>query len=382
MTEEINTGFQEMSEDIFSALMGDTPPENTVNVNTVQNTTKAQPEVKTDTKEPEKKEDEISKTQEEIDADIENASDEDSVKTETNSTSTEDLFKNKALGLIERGIWQEFEGMDDFEWTEENYGKLAEIQAEWKAEEKYNEKVGMVGDIGKTILEHIEAGGNPEEIIELFKVSKKVEGFDTSTNEGREQVLKEYYTKVLNWNESKADKHIKLLIDSGEENFKEESEDAKAAILDGIKDQIEQTKKLEEQRKLDQARQAQAWENNMIKTIKERTDLTEKEKQEVHKSLLVYNQKLPDGRVVNNFMVEFMKMQADPKKYIDLVRFVTNSEKFISTIEKKVETNVSKKTWDLIKGNGALNKTSGGSSHNKTEKIKNDLVIDYKKLLS
>lgn len=379
MAEGLNTEFQEMSEDIFAALMGDTPPETTVNTNTLKGTTKAET---TENKEVEEKEvEQPTKTQEEIDAEINEATDD--VTDDNHSDFVEtDFFKNKALGLIERGIWQEFEEPEGWEWNEENYGKLAEIQAEWKAEEKYEERVGRVGDIGKTILEHIEAGGNPEEIIELFKVSKKVEGYDTSTNEGREQVLKEYYTKVLNWNEAKATKHIKLLVDSGEANFKEESEDAKAAILDGIKNQVEQTKEAEKQKKIDQIRQAQEWENNMSRTIKERTDLTEKEKQDVQKALLVYNQKLPDGRVVNNFTVEFMKIQSDPKKYIDLVRFITNPEKFISKVEKKAEATAAKKTWDLIKGNGALNRNSGSTSHNKNEKPKNDLVIDYKKLLS
>ncbi len=391
MDNEVSVAFETLPDEVFSQLMEDAPPHSTPNAATLPGASKVEPKTepkpdpKTDPKaEPKTDAEPVQKTDAEMAAQLEEAAGGEPAEGEPKAEAGVDesaFFKAKALGLIERGIWQEFEGIEDFEWTEENYGKLVEVQAEWKAEEKYAERVGRIGDTGKTIIDYIETGGDPNEIVNLFKASKRIETFDIKTDQGKESLVREYYTKIIGWSDAKTDKYVKTLVDSGADRLTEEATEAKDLMEKGIQEQIKETQETQKQYKVQQEQQARAWESNITKAIKDRQDLTDKEKRETQEVLLNYNVKLQDGRVVNKFMVEFMKMQADPQKYIDLVRFVTNPDKYKEKVEKKAQVAEAKKNWDFIKGNQSLSRTSG-TSHSKTaDKSKNDLVIDYKKLI-
>src|SRR5690606_24152155 len=98
---------------------------------------------------------------------------------------------------------------------------------------------------------------------------------------------------------------------------------------------------------------------NVQKTVTSRQDISKKEQQEILDSLLRYDKKLPDGRVVNQFTIDFMEVQKDMDSYIDFVRFIKNPKKFKESIETKAEEKANKKNWNLIKGGAALNRASG-----------------------
>lgn len=382
MDNQVDTAFDTLDEATFDALMGDgTSSAPTIPVKPIESSEEvpAKVEVKEDeTTEPEK-------TQEEIDKEIDGASLEGETTNNTISGDSDvdlaEFFKAKAQGLIDRGIWQDFDGIEDFEWNEESYGTLAQQQAEWKAEDLYEERVAKVGDVGKAILEYAEHGGNPSEIIDLFKASRKIEDFDITTDNGKEEVVKEYYTKIVGWSNAKANKYVKSLVDSDDDSLTQEATEAKELMEQGVQEQIKEAQENQKRVQAHKQEQAKAWEQSMTKVIQNRQDLSQKEKRDIHKALLTYDQKLQDGRTVNTFMLEFMKIQQDPQKYIDLVRYVTNPDKYLEKVEKKVETEVAKKNWNLIKGNTSLSKATGTSHSTLKEKPKSDLVIDYKKLI-
>lgn len=389
MDNDVSVAFETLNDDVFNQLMEDAPPQNTPNATQLQGATKpvteaAKPVVEKPVTETPKPEDKpvVEKTQAQLDTEIDGASEEGATTTTTEAGIDEAaFFKAKALGLIERGIWQEFDGMEEFEWNEDNYGKLVEAQAEWKADEKYEERVGRTGDTGKAILEYVENGGNPNDIVDLFKASRRIENYDIKTPTGKESLVREYYTKVVGWTDAKTDKYVKSLVDSGDDRLTEEATEAKELMDKGIQEQIKQTQEAQKHQKAQQEQQAKAWESNITKTIKERQDFTDKEKREIHEALLNYNVKLQDGRIVNKFTVEFMKLQADPQRYLDLVRYVTNPDKYKEKVEKTVKTEEAKKNWEFIKGNASLSRSSSTSHSKLQEKPKNDLVIDYKKLI-
>lgn len=285
-----------------------------------------------------------------------------------------EFFKNKALALIERGVWQEFDGIDDFNWTEESYGELAQQQAIWSAQDYFNEMMDKSGPYGQAIINHVQNGGDPSKIIELFKESKKIESIDRSTDEGKEQVLRMYY-ESLKWSPTKIERMVNSAIDNG--TLDEDSEEAEQAIQETIKKRVE-TEQLKAQEYARQ--QAEAQENfakNITQALREDTSLSDSERREIARSLLVYDQKLGDGRTVNQFAINFAKIQSDPSKHIKLVQFVNDMDKFLEKIGTKEEKKAAKKSWNLIKGNSALGRTTG-SNYTKTSKDKNDLVIDYK----
>lgn len=397
---EVETDFQTISDETFEALMNEAPPaekspeiKGGTRLKEVKEVVEDKVVKKEDPKETDTEKSERLKAEREKQQEKEIAGIDEAVDTETGSgpinlgthdTDPIDLttfFKTKAEGLIERGIWQEFEGQDTFEWNEENYGKLAEVQAEWKAEEKFAERLDKTGDIGKVIIDHIERGGNPDEILDLFKASRRIETFDIKTPVGKENLVREYYSKVIGWPEAKVDKYVKGLIDSGDDKLTEEATDAKTLMDQGIRNQIKATEQATKDAQRQQQLQAQAWESNITKTITDRKDLSDIEKSEIKESILKYNIKLPDGRVVNKYMVKFMEMQADPQHYIDLVRFVMSPDKYKAKVDKEANSEAAKKSWEFIKGNAAAARSTG-TSHIKTEtKGKNDLVIDYRKLI-
>lgn len=385
MNDEVNVAFETLSDATFEALMNDSPPAQATPE--IKGGTKKEDKVEPKQEKPkeEKEEPVVEKSDTQLEAELDAANGINIVTPEgaqsVGGVDEAEFFKAKAQGLIERGIWEEFDEPDGFEWNEENYGKLAETQAEWKAEAKYNERVGKTGDIGKTILEHIDAGGDPSEIIDLFKAVRKIENLDIKTDAGKQHAVTEYYTKLVGWSEAKTAKYVKTLVDSGDDSLTTEATEAKELMERGIQDQIKQTQEQQKQIQAQQVEQAKAWEANITKVIKERADLSDKDRKEVEEAILKYNIKLPDGRVVNKFMVEFMKLQADPQKYIDLVRFVTDPERYKEKVSKVAETKAAKKSWDLIKSNNSLSRNTGTSHSTLQEKPKNDLVIDYRKLL-
>ncbi len=84
------------------------------------------------------------------------------------------ILKNTVNFLIEKGIWQDFDGRDDLELDEETYAELAVKQDEARLTDKFNELVDSTGDYGEAIISHIKNGGNPDEIIDIFKEQKQV----------------------------------------------------------------------------------------------------------------------------------------------------------------------------------------------------------------
>ncbi len=281
------------------------------------------------------------------------------------------------MGLIERGIWQAFEGMDDpdFEWTDEAYGDLATTQAQWKAEEYFTEMLDQTGDYGKVIFNHIKNGGDPKEIIDLFKEAKRVNNLDITEETGQQNIIREYYNKVHNWSDAKITRFINAAIDN--KALKDEATEIKTLLEADIKAEVQAREQQQAAVLKERQEQEKNWATGITTALKAREDLSDKEKRELHANLLTYNQKLPDGRVVNQFTMNFMKLQQDPQKYIELVRFVNDPDKYTKRIEKEKGKEAAKKTWEFVKGNNAV--TKGGGSHAKQEAAPAaDFKIDWK----
>ena len=392
----LESQFDEISDDVFAELL-DTPAQTAGTSDIIggvklddkkdapkDKATKDAPKDDKDKQDDPDKDKPKEKTQEEIDAEVEAASadavpgdDKDKGKKDTkvDALSTADILKAKALGLIERGIWREVENLDTFEWTDENYGELATVQAQWSAEDSFNEMLDQSGDYGKAIFNHIKNGGDPKEIIDLFKEAKRVNNLDITEESGQQNIIREYYSKVLNWPESKITRFITSAIDN--KALKEEATDVKTLLEAEIKAEVQAREQQQAEALKARQEQERNWAGGITTALKSREDLSEKEKRELHQNLLTYNQKLPDGRVVNQFTMDFMKLQQDPQQYIELVRFVKDPAKYTARIEKEKTKEAAKKSWEFIKGNNAV--TKGGGSHSKQEASPaEDFKIDWK----
>jgi hypothetical protein len=392
MENQVEMSFDQFDEKVFDELVNDAPPSTSASANDLVGASQGEEEeedlegeIHEEAPKPEEEEEKPKETkgkktkapkkEEEVEEEITEAAD--TTDTAEVDEITANLLEAKFKGLVERGIWTDVNLPEGFVWTEENYGELAVLQAQWKAEDMFNEMVDQSGDYGKVIFDHIKNGGNPDEIIDLFKQAKKLEVADITSQDGQEAIVREYY-KTLNWSDKKINNFIESAVDR--KTLKDEAEEVKELMEKDIHAQVEETKRQQEEYRKQQETLQKQFANNMKQVVTSRKDISDKEKKELLGSLLEYNQKLPDGRVVNQFTVDFMKLQADPQKYIDLVLFVKNPEKYMQKIAKETETKQTKKTWDLIKGNGSL-KTGTGTSHTQSkEKKQADLKIDWKSL--
>lgn len=399
MENKVISQIETIPDDVFDTMISGAPPNTTVNDTTLVGSTQPEPssEPKDSDKDDKDKKDPVISDQDAEKAlaialgEEDGEEDEDKSKDrpkakpgpkpqpkkeEFNIDYTE-FFKNKAKGLIDSGVWYDLEDgeFDKIEWSEDSYMNLAIQQAEWKAEDTYNEKKERLGPY-KILLEHVENGGNPEDLLAILQEAKRVENIDKSTDEGKLSVLKMYYVDELGWSESKFKKYSNAVIDDG--TIDAELEEVQGYLDKSRAKRIEEERvKQEEYRKEQENRQLQ-FANAMKQTVSSMENVSKKEQNEILNSLLVYNQKLPDGRIVNKFTIDFMQLQADPKKYIDLVRFVSNPSKFIEQVATKASSDTAKKDWKLIKGNGAVKKDYGNSTVSSRGNQEDDLKIDWK----
>jgi hypothetical protein len=325
------------------------------------------------------KEKEVSKEVEIDNAFIEEEFDEikkDSPKRDSDD-SEELFFKAKVEHLIEKGIFFDFEGREDFEYTEENFLKLSELQADWKANEKYNQKVDSLGDY-KVIVEYLEEGGNPDDIIEIFKESKELNQINTTNSQGKIEYLKRYYVDELGWTDNLFQKTVKgwESADMLDEQFEETK-----YLMEGILQKRIEDKKIQQQEYNAQQEQLKRNFQNSIETVLgEEEDLSGQDKKQIREALFNYNVPLGDGRIVNRFTAEFMKIQSNPKEYLDLIKHVLFKEKVEKIKEQKIETKANKKIWDSIKNSSSVKKSSSSVQNfdrNSNSNI-SDLKIKYK----
>jgi len=302
--------------------------------------------------------------------------------TQNQNVDMSEFFKGQYQGLVDRGLWDELdeESLKDFEWNEENYGDLIELQAEWRAESKYKDKIESTGDFGKTVFEFIEKGGNPNEVISLFKDLKEYQEIDTTTTDGKIEKLRKYYVDKLGWTESKFKRNTDTWIDNGE--IDEEVDFVNSKYKDTIDQEIQEQKRQAELVKRQQEEAQLNFANNIQRTIADRKDISKKEANEILNSLLKYDQTLPDGRKVNEFTVAFMRMQSDLNEYVDFVRYVKNPSKFKETIKDKVESDTNKKNWNLIKGGAALKTNTSTKEISRNTQPQGGFKLDYKSILN
>ena len=266
-----------------------------------------------------------------------------------------ETLKNTTKFLIEKGIWKDFDGSEELEFTEEVYAQLAESQAQERVSELFNELLDSTGEYGKAIISHVKNGGNPDEIIDLFKEQKQLEALDTTQEIPQKEIIEKYYSEIIGWKKEKIEKYISNL--EGEDGALEiEAIEIKEKFDDLYKKQIVEIQKQQEKEKIRQENEQKEYVQGLVKEINSFEGFTDKEKKIITDSIIVTNHRLQDGTKVNNFYVKFQELQKDPKKYIELIHFVVDNEGYKEKIKIKEQADVTRKQWNFIKGNSAVSK--------------------------
>jgi hypothetical protein len=288
------------------------------------------------------------------------------------SAQVKNVLTNTTKYLIEKGIWQDFEGSDTLDIDEDTYAELAAKQTEEKVNSLFSELLDSTGDYGKAIISHIKEGGNPDEIIDLFKEQKYTESIDTSTPEGKVNIIGKYYNEVLGWKPERIQKHLQRIIaDDDVESEASEIEEKYNEYYQEQLAEIEGERMLQKQRNLERQKEFVTG----IKSSLDETEYTPREKQLIEQSLL--NIKKTEMGPVTDFNLKFAELQRDPKKLIDLVYYVMDQEGFKKRVNAKAETKVAEKTFSFIKGNGSISKNVTSSMGSNDSKNK----LDFSSLL-
>ncbi len=282
---------------------------------------------------------------------------------QANSPVVVEALTNTVDYLVKQGLWVDFEGREDLKVTPEVYEQLIVAQDKLRLSAQFEELVDRTGTYGKAIIAHIEQGGNPDEIIDIFKEQKALEALPVTTESDKQVVIEKYYKDILGWKDDKIAKHVKRVI--ADDEVETEFKDVKELYDKHFQDQLEAT---DREAKLQQAKATQRQEEfkSSIKTALQKEDtLTPQERKVIEDSILNFKHDIGGGQRVNDFYIKFAEIQKDPAKYIQLVRFVMDPENYAKAIKQQAETKVTKKVFEFIKGNGAVTKTSSATDTNK-----------------
>lgn len=302
------------------------------------------------------------------------------VKVDDNPEQTQQInsiLKNTVEYLIEKGVWQDFEGREELEIDEDTYAELAAKQDEVRIAERFNELVDSTGDYGKAIINHIKSGGNPDEIIDIFKEQKAIEAIDISDEGNQASLVEKYYSEVLGWSKARVDKHInRLKAEDGE--LEEEAKDIQDKYEDHYKQQLADVAKAQEEAQKEAYERQQKYIRTLTDTIENFEGFTDKEKRMVKDSVLKFNKKLDDGTEVNEFYLKFQELQKDPKEYVELIHYVMDKKAYLDKMSKKSDAKAVDKTWKFVKGNAAVTKKAVELPEHQQSKISK---IDFSGLI-
>lgn len=258
-------------------------------------------------------------------------------------------FKTLVDHFVESGKWVDFEGREDIEEiSEEDFYKISEQQDEFRVNTKFNDVLDKTGDYGKAIIEFEKNGGNPAELLSLFREQRNIQNIDLAEQDNQEEVIKAYY-EAQGEDEEWIEDYINSLKDRGEDAFKKDAEKKHSKLLENNKQEVAQ---LQLQQKTFQKEQEEAqkfFQSNTRKAIHSTEDWSNGEKKDLEKFLLSYDKKLPDGRVVNSLFLKMTEIQQDPAKYVKFAKFIQDMDKYEEAIKKKASTETVKKQWKLMK---------------------------------
>lgn len=314
-------------------------------------------------------------------------------ETEKKSLTKEDVknsigYKDMVSLFIEEDEWEKEVVMEDGtkidltqvpeeEFTPEVYANLVKYQNSLKVNRALQEEKAKYGEDGIQLFDYLRNGGKIEQIAEYYQQSRDIDSIDVKTVDGSVEAIKEYYERS---GEDKEwiDDYISTLKDKGDESL---------IIKDGERKKSKILEAIEEEKKEVLARQAEVAEQNKIAEQRYNTQVREaihtdeipdRDKKEYEK--YYFEHKFPHPRnpnaKVNQFFLDFEKIQNDPKKFFKLQKIVKNFDKFEDKAKVKAEEKKNQHTF-LRRNQSSL--TTPSSQTPEYQSNKSNGVFDIEK---
>lgn len=304
---------------------------------------------------PEKGEEASSITEEEVEDLFNEVSDDDddvqrTSKSKVDKSQVKNQVNYKAIVdyLVESGKFNEFEGREDLEEiSEEDYTTILQKQIEYQVENRYREVIDSTGDVGKYIIEYTKNGGNPQDIVSLFREQRDIQSLDISTEDGQEEAIRAYL-EFQGEEDSDIEDFIETAKDKGKEYFKSVAEKRHKKLLEINKQQIDASIEEQKEYKRQQEENAKQFNSNVRSLIHKNENLSQGEKKQLEKFMLSHDVQTKDGRRYTGLYAKLIEFNNDPEKLIKLANFLNDPEKFEKKIEKKAEKSAAVKTFNFV----------------------------------
>lgn len=150
------------------------------------------------------------------------------------------------------------EDADISKMTEEELVDFEENLDQAILENKWNNLKTVDKNVDKLVT-FLENGGDPKDMISLFKEQDTLAKIDISTEDGQERMIRSYYSNILGWDSEKTNKKLERLAASGmlqeeaqdvEEAYNEHFEKKQEEITQAQQNKIKLQQQKEQQRKM------------------------------------------------------------------------------------------------------------------------------------
>lgn len=259
--------------------------------------------------------------------------------------------------LVDEGVWEEVEVPENTEWTADLFKKAQEAQIK----SQYEDLLDKTGPYGKAIIQYERDGGNPSDLLGLFREQREVRDFDITAKEGQEEFLRSFLESQGN-SEKSIERTIKALTDQGDEAFKEEAEEKKALWDAQYAEEIENTQREQALTARQAEADAKSFHKNITNTLTSDEEVSPKERKELTNYILNYSQ-VHRGKNVSQFYLDMVEIQKSPANYVELAKFIKGLKTgdYKKKVADKSTREVSAQSFLKIKNGSAL-KSPGGSS--------------------
>jgi hypothetical protein len=270
--------------------------------------------------------------------------------------SVGNFLKARVDLLIQKGEWVDWEGREDIEeWDEDAFAKMELQQREYQRAQLREEILDDFGPVGRQIADYTAKGGDPEDLIEIFKEQKVVENLSIESEDDQKKVVLKYATEFQGMKPERATKYVNALI--ADKELAEVAKEAKDSMEKELKEELNQLKATQdaqiEERKRRTRETLQKFASDVSNVINSRTDIDVEEKKQILQVLTKFDKKLKDGTPVNDFYFKLAEFRKSLPNYIDMVRFVMNPKKFIKSAENKGKTAEAEKAFRLVRTSNA-----------------------------
>lgn len=318
-----------------------------------------------------KKEEEESDETEDDDDDTENDNEDDTEDNDDDSEDDEeggietdddvkDFLQKRAELLIKKGEWVDFEGREDFEWTEDNFAQLELDQRNYQKQKMSEEILDSFGPVGREIATFTANGGNPDDLIDIFKEQQRVENLSVDTEDAQRAVVLKYEVEFLNKKPERVKKYIDSLV--ADKDLQAAATEAKEAMESALTEQATELQEKQEaivkQQQQKQKAEIQRFSNDVSAIINADKSIPTDEKSQLLKVLTKFDKRLPNGTPVNEFYNRFAEFKKDLPNYVKFVRFVMNPEKYTKSLKNEGKTAAVEQQFKLAR------------SANKSKKLK------------